>query len=92
MDSTPNPRIGESFFIECTFNGIPIPQSVVWEKDGDEIDEIETNIKIVHTTYSSCLKIIQATSIDEGIYLCNISNIAGLTYEQIPIKLLKGEI
>ena len=92
VNVTYNPRIGESFFIECTFDGIPTPESVVWEKDGDELNEIDNNIKIVPTEHSSRLEITQATIMDNGIYECSISNVAGFTSQQFPIKLKEGQL
>lgn len=31
VDVTPNPHVGEPFFIECTVDGIPSP-NIVWVK------------------------------------------------------------
>ena len=91
MNFTSNPRIGESFFIECAFEGMPIP-SAVWGKDGDELNEMDSNIKIVHTANISRLEVILATIVDNGIYECNISNTAGLTSQSFLIHLQEGQL
>ena len=92
VEYIPNPRIGESFFIECTFVGIP-PPTVVWWKDGAELSEMD-NIEIIPTHSSSRLEITDSdaicTSTDfmiNGMYECNISNIAGFTSQSFQIKL-----
>lgn len=92
VNFTANPRIGDSFFIECIFNGMPIPESVTWGKDGEELSEIYNNVKIVPTDHSSRLEVTQATIMDNGIYECNISNIAGFASRQFPVKLQEGQL
>lgn len=92
-----NPRVGKSIVIQCIFDGIPIPQStdVVWGKDGDELSEIDNkNIKIVYisTLPSSILEISQATTMDSGMYECNISNIAGFASHSFRINVLGGQL
>ena len=87
MNRTSNPRIGESFFIECTFIGMP-PPAVVWRKDGAELSEMDDNIKIVPTDTSSRLEITEAISTDfNGMYECNITNVAGFTSQSFQIEL-----
>ena len=40
VNSTLNPRIGESFFIECIVEGIPAP-NITWIKDGVQLEQNE---------------------------------------------------
>ena len=85
---TQNPQIGESFFIECNFTGLPIP-TVVWKKDGDELDEFnDDSIKIICRDNSSYLKIIGAIDTSfNGLYECNITNVVGSISQSFQIKL-----
>ena len=48
VDITPNPRVGEPFFIECSGDGIPVPDAV-WMKDGVQL-EVHN-----HHNYDACL-------------------------------------
>ena len=86
VNSTSSPRIGEPLLIECTFDGIPVP-SVMWRKDGAELTEKDSNIKIALADHSSHLQIIEATSMDNGTYECDISNIAGNASKSIDIVI-----
>lgn len=38
VDFTPNPQVGQPFFIECTVEGIPAPDTT-WMKDGSPLEE-----------------------------------------------------
>lgn len=88
---TSDPHIGESLFLECTFNGTPTPR-VIWSKDGAELNEMDINIKIVPTESSSRLEITEAKSKNfNGMYVCNISNPAGFTFQVFAIKLKGGQ-
>ena len=87
VNFTPDPHIGESFFLECAFVGIP-PPTVVWSKDGSELTEMDDKTKIVLTDRSSRLEITEATSTDfNGMYECDVSNVAGVTSKSFHIEL-----
>ena len=50
---TSSPQAGESFFIECTVDGIPKP-TISWMKDGDVLDVItDSRIRIVNIPATS---------------------------------------
>ena len=40
VDVTPNPHVGEPFFIECSVDGIPMPKTA-WTKDGTMLEEAQ---------------------------------------------------
>ena len=86
VNRTSDPRIGEPFYLECTFVGIPTP-TVVWSKDGIVLNQLDDNIKIIPAENSSRLEITEATDNFNGIYKCNISNIAGFTSKLFHITL-----
>ena len=79
VNRTSDPYDGKSFFLECEYIGIPTP-SIVWSKDGIELSEQDDNIKIANLMDSySRLQVSEASSTDDGMYECNISNPAGFT-------------
>ena len=87
VNSTSDPTIGKSFFLECRYVGIPSP-SVVWSQNGRVLSEFDENIKIVPTDSSSHLEITLATSTDfNGKYECNITNVAGFMSQSFYINL-----
>ena len=43
VDFTPNPYIGESLFIECSVDGIPVPNTT-WKKDGAPLENSQVAI------------------------------------------------
>ena len=94
---TPNPQVGQSFFIECTVDGTPMP-IISWMKDGDILDEItDSRIRISVTISSSSarkssrVEIFEATSSYNGVYECIASNEAGSTSTSFLIELLQGQ-
>lgn len=40
VDITPNPHVGKPFFIECSVDGIPVPNTA-WVKDGVTLEETQ---------------------------------------------------
>ena len=87
VNRTSDPVVGEPFFLECKYTGVPSP-NVVWSKDRRVLSELDDTIKIVPTDSSSRLEITQATSTDfSGIYECNISNIAGFASQSFHITI-----
>ena len=72
------------------FNGTPTP-NVVWKKDGIVFNETDNSMlcsrEIITTDKSSRLTIAMATSLFNGTYQCNISNIAGFSSKSFPVKV-----
>lgn len=93
---TSKPHFGESFFIDCTVDGIPVP-IISWMKDGAILDEItDSRIRIVNIPASSArissrVEIFDATSSYSGEYECIASSIAGSASTSFPIELLQGQ-
>ena len=93
---TSNPQFGQSFFIECTVDGIPMP-IISWMKDGAILDEItDSRIRIVTIAASSAMKssrveIFEATSSYNGVYECIASNKAGSASASFLIEQLQGQ-
>ena len=94
---TPNLRSGESFFIECTVDGTPMP-IINWTKNGDILDEItDSRIRISVTVssrndrISSRVEIFEATISYNGVYECIANSIAGSDSTSFPIELLQGQ-
>ena len=87
-ESTLNPCIGESFFLECTVvAGIPKP-TVVWIKD--EIPLNESSLPVVSlssSAYSSRIQVSRASAEYNGMYTCVASNDAGSVSESFLVKL-----
>ena len=77
VDFTRNPHLGNSFFIECIYDGTPLP-SVIWTKNRTELNEAEdNNIQIISSHQSSRIEISEANTDSGGEYTCTASNIAG---------------
>ena len=92
-DATPvaNLRLGEPFFIECTVDGVPTP-SVVWLKNGAELNVADDNIQIVtiNARKSSRVEVSMATSDFIGNYTCVARNVAGSNSTSFIITNLQG--
>lgn len=84
-------RIGEQFYLECTFIGQPPPE-VVWSQNGTILSETPMNgIKIISNGSSSHLD-IHATSMNfNGDYECFVSNVAGNVSQSFQIQLKEGQ-
>ena len=83
-------RIGEQFYLECTFIGQPPPE-VVWSQDGIDLSETMNGIKIISNGSSSRLD-IDATNMNfNGDYECFVSNVAGNASQSFQIQLKQGQ-
>ena len=87
-EATPNPRIGESFFLECSVDGIPDP-TIVWVKEGFPLN---TNnfpmVSLLSRPKASRIVVTKATGIEySGMYICIASNDAGSVSSSFLIKL-----
>ena len=90
MDSTPDPEIGQPFYVQCMFTGIPAPQ-VIWRKDKDVINTTDGYYEITTVPGSSSrLKISKSNNEFNGLYECIVTNIANSVNRSFDIEL-KGE-
>ena len=80
------------FFIECIFDGIPTP-SVMWLKDGVELNEVDYDklrIVTVPSRNASQVEVTMASSSHDGNYTCVASNDAGNTSASVLVKISPG--
>ena len=78
-DLTPNPRVGEPFFIECTVAGIPLP-TTSWMKDGAPLEgTVDDNLRILAIPSRNASRVeVTMSSVDfNGMYKCLVQNLAG---------------
>ena len=88
IEATPNPRIGEPFFLQCTVTGTPSP-TIVWMKDGIPLNKsILRIVSLLRKPNSSCIVISKAAGIEyNGMYTCIASNDAGSVSSSFLIRL-----
>ena len=96
VESTPDPRIRERFFIQCMFTGIPVPHTIVWRKGNRKINTTDNHYQVVviqarNNITSSRLEVFPDSSEFSGVYECVISNDAGSDNTSIHIDL-KGKL
>uniref|UniRef100_A0A915JT78 Ig-like domain-containing protein n=1 Tax=Romanomermis culicivorax TaxID=13658 RepID=A0A915JT78_ROMCU len=82
---------GDSFVLDCTFSGLPIP-SVSWYKDNIEIQASGGRTSIDITNDLTTLAKISAKLSDSGIYSALIKNQYGHKIESTRILVLPAEI
>ncbi|NP_001360633.1 Ig-like domain-containing protein [Caenorhabditis elegans] len=76
---------GELAVIECLVEGYPAPQ-VSWLRNGNRV---ETGVQGVrYVTDGRMLTIIEARSLDSGIYLCSATNEAGSAQQAYTLEVL----
>ena len=87
-EATPNPRIGEPFFLQCTVTGIPSP-TIIWMKDGIPLNVSTLPIvSLLKKPNSSRIVISKAAGIEyNGMYTCIASNDAGSVSSSFLIQL-----
>ncbi|XP_061828387.1 cell adhesion molecule 2b isoform X1 [Nerophis lumbriciformis] len=66
------PQEGHYFKLECFSRGNPIPDPVLWSKDGGELPDMERMI-----VEGSELTFTSLNKTDNGTYRCNASNLLG---------------
>ena len=88
-DLTPNPRVGEPFFIECTVAGIPLP-TTSWMKDGAPLEgTVDENLRILAIPSRNASRVeVTVSSVDfNGVYQCLVQNLAGSDSRSLRIEL-----
>ena len=88
-DIAPSPRIGESFFIECVVNGIPLP-TVSWRKDGAPLEKgLDENLQIITIPgrNASQVEVTMSNVNNNGLYVCIARNDAGSVSKSFRIEL-----
>ncbi|XP_033105528.1 hemicentin-1-like isoform X2 [Anneissia japonica] len=76
-----------SITLSCSSSGIPSPQ-ITWMKDGQEIVEAargDTEMRFEVDQSAGTLTINSAVESDTGVYVCTVSNPAGITSKEITL-------
>uniref|UniRef100_A0A3P8SV16 Cell adhesion molecule 2b n=1 Tax=Amphiprion percula TaxID=161767 RepID=A0A3P8SV16_AMPPE len=81
------PQEGQYFKLECVSNGNPIPEPVLWFKDGGELPDIERMI-----VEGRELTITTLNKTDNGTYRCEASNHLGTSSAEYTLFVYGGSI
>ncbi|KAG8443503.1 hypothetical protein GDO86_012051 [Hymenochirus boettgeri] len=73
---------GKHAKMSCYVTGEPKPE-IVWKKDGDVITEGRRHVVYEDEQENFVLKILFCKQIDNGLYTCTASNLAGQTYSSV---------
>ncbi|XP_025067414.1 obscurin isoform X13 [Alligator sinensis] len=79
---TCNVTEGKHAKLSCYVTGEPKPE-IVWKKDGEVIMEGRRHIIYEDEQENFVLKILFCKQIDNGLYTCTASNLAGQTYSSV---------
>lgn len=79
---------GKHAKMSCFVTGEPKPE-IVWKKDGDVIGEGRRHVIYEDEQENFVLKILFCKQIDNGLYTCTASNLAGQTYSSV-LVIVKG--
>uniref|UniRef100_A0A7M4FS42 Ig-like domain-containing protein n=1 Tax=Crocodylus porosus TaxID=8502 RepID=A0A7M4FS42_CROPO len=85
---TCNVTEGKHAKLSCYVTGEPKPE-IVWKKDGEVIMEGRRHIIYEDEQENFVLKILFCKQIDNGLYTCTASNLAGQTYSSV-LVVVKG--
>ena len=80
---------GKHAKMSCYVTGEPKPE-IVWKKDGEVIPEGRRHIIYEDEQENFVLKILFCKQVDNGLYTCTASNLAGQTYSSVLVTV-KGE-
>lgn len=80
-------QAGETFVIEADYFGKPLP-TVLWLKDGKEIDKATPRMEFKNTLTHTTLTVRDCTRVDGGHFVLSLSNIGGSTSIPINVKIL----
>lgn len=85
--STTVVQAGETFTIDADYFGKPLP-SVIWLKDGKEIDKVTPRMEVKNTLTHTTLTVRDCTRVDGGRFVLSLCNIGGSTSVPINVKVL----
>jgi hypothetical protein len=92
LTATPNPQLGESFFIRCSTTGTPQPD-ILWRKDGLRLEETADEVlRIVSTDMgqTSSVEVSEGRPEFNGVYECIAMNAAGSVNMSSRVQLIGG--
>ncbi|XP_062979003.1 obscurin [Elgaria multicarinata webbii] len=82
---------GKHAKMSCYVTGEPKPE-IVWKKDGEVILEGRRHIIYEDEQENFVLKILFCKQIDNGLYTCTASNLAGQTYSSVLVTVKEPKI
>ncbi|XP_066483113.1 obscurin isoform X12 [Tiliqua scincoides] len=82
---------GKHAKMSCYVTGEPKPE-IVWKKDGEVILEGRRHIIYEDEQENFVLKILFCKQIDNGLYTCTASNLAGQTYSSVLVTVKEPRI
>jgi len=80
---------GKHAKLSCYVTGEPKPE-IVWKKDNEVIVEGRRHVIYEDDQENFVLKILYCKQVDNGLYTCTASNLAGQTYSSVLVTV-KGE-
>lgn len=80
-------QAGDTFVIEADYFGKPLP-TVLWLKDGKEIDKATPKMEFKNTLTHTALTVRDCTRVDGGHFVLSLSNTGGATSIPISVKVL----
>uniref|UniRef100_A0A8C8RNK2 Ig-like domain-containing protein n=1 Tax=Pelusios castaneus TaxID=367368 RepID=A0A8C8RNK2_9SAUR len=90
LTRTFNVTEGKHAKLSCYVTGEPKPE-IVWRKDGEVIMEGRRHVVYEDEQENFVLKILFCKQIDNGLYTCTASNLAGQTYSSVLVTV-RGNI
>ncbi|KAL8164795.1 UNVERIFIED_CONTAM: hypothetical protein K2H54_006944 [Gekko kuhli] len=82
---------GKHAKMSCYVTGEPKPE-IVWKKDGEVILEGRRHIIYEDEQENFVLKILFCKQIDNGLYTCTASNLAGQTYSSVLVTVKEPRV
>ncbi|KAM3929260.1 obscurin, partial [Leptodactylus fuscus] len=82
---------GKHAKMSCFVTGEPKPE-IVWKKDGEVISEGRRHVVYEDEQENFVLKILFCKQIDNGLYTCTASNLAGQTYSSVLVIVKEPRI
>uniref|UniRef100_A0ABM5GMQ0 Obscurin isoform X5 n=1 Tax=Pogona vitticeps TaxID=103695 RepID=A0ABM5GMQ0_9SAUR len=82
---------GKHAKMSCYVTGEPKPE-IVWKKDGEVIPEGRRHIIYEDEQENFVLKILFCKQVDNGLYTCTASNLAGQTYSSVLVTVKEPRI
>nr|XP_060639353.1 obscurin [Anolis sagrei ordinatus] len=82
---------GKHAKMSCYVTGEPKPE-IVWKKDGEVILEGRRHIIYEDEQENFVLKILFCKQVDNGLYTCTASNLAGQTYSSVLVTVKEPKI